>query len=291
MPATAEDVARALEQTGTEHRSVADELSALERENAELEALLGAKGRAYVKMARAGLLPVGGGLSALVDHASRLERLRRALERGLTRQQVIAKERVRLIHQKEALDDRKGALETEHAALARSHTAILAAEEREAAFRRAFLSSREAVPHTAVYGSGFGPLDSEDLAAGFAGMKGRLPFPIEGRVEIRPGRLPSAEGGGLEMVSLSGAVVRAVYSGRVAFADAYADYGRAVIVDHGGGYFSVSGNLGSIDVQVGDELRAGARIGTVGGGDRGSALYFELRHGKETVKPGPWFGI
>jgi septal ring factor EnvC (AmiA/AmiB activator) len=288
MPATASDVASALERLGSEDRDAEGRLARLSDEGKRLHALMVARGRGYVKLARAGLLPIGGGLDALVDHASRLERLRRALARDLNREHAIFEERIALARKRVSLDDRKNTLEAEHEALARSHTAILAAEDREAAFRQAFMGNHEGVPHTAVYGSGLGPVDPGDFAAGFGGQKGRLPFPIEGRVEVRRARLPGAEGPGLEMVTASGAVVRSVYPGRVAFADAYAEYGRAVIIDHGSGYYTVSANLSGIDVKVGDELGASERLGAVGAG---TALYFELRRGTETVNPASWFGI
>ncbi len=64
-------------------------------------------------------------------------------------------------------------------------------------------------------------------------------------------------------------VARAVYPGRVAFADEYADYGKTVIVDHGGGYFTVSGNLAAVEVKVGDDLRAGEPLGRTGATPRG----------------------
>ena len=86
-------------------------------------------------------------------------------------------------------------------------------------------------------------------------------------------------------------MVRSVYAGRVAFADRYGPYGKIVIVDHGAHYYSVSGNLGSVDVHVGDEVTPGARLGTVGDDGQGAMLYFEIRHGTETVPPGPWVGI
>jgi septal ring factor EnvC (AmiA/AmiB activator) len=88
-----------------------------------------------------------------------------------------------------------------------------------------------------------------------------------------------------------GTVVRSVFPGRVAFADSYADYGRTVILDHGGGYYTVSANLGDVEVKVGDELAGGARIGTLAGGSAGSTLYFEVRIGQETADPAEWFGI
>jgi septal ring factor EnvC (AmiA/AmiB activator) len=53
----------------------------------------------------------------------------------------------------------------------------------------------------------------------------------------------------------------------------------------------VSGNLGSIDVKIGDDVTAGERIGTVGDSDDGPLLYFEIRHGSVTVPPGPWLGL
>jgi septal ring factor EnvC (AmiA/AmiB activator) len=88
-----------------------------------------------------------------------------------------------------------------------------------------------------------------------------------------------------------GSVVRAVYPGRVAYADEYADYGKTVILDHGSNHFSVSGNLGGLDVQVGEEVRGGEPIGHLGATPRGAVLYFELRRGKETLDPSSCFGI
>ena len=88
-----------------------------------------------------------------------------------------------------------------------------------------------------------------------------------------------------------GAVVRAVFGGKVAFADRYGAYGRIVILDHGDHYYSVSGNLSEVDVRLGDEITAGERVGTVGDDGQGPMLYFEIRHGAETLVPGPWLGL
>jgi septal ring factor EnvC (AmiA/AmiB activator) len=91
--------------------------------------------------------------------------------------------------------------------------------------------------------------------------------------------------------------VRAVFAGRVAFADKYEPFGQIVILDHGDHYYTLMGDLASIDVRVGDDLSAGAKVGTVGRGaaadssKAGSELYFEVRHGSTTVEPGPWLGL
>ena len=74
--------------------------------------------------------------------------------------------------------------------------------------------------------------------------------------------------------------------------------GVRVILDHGDHYYTLMGDLASIDVRVGDDLSAGAKVGTVGRAATadssktgGSELYFEVRHGSTTVEPGPWLGL
>ena len=128
-------------------------------------------------------------------------------------------------------------------------------------------------------------------SGGFQTSKGRLLFPVLGRAEVRLAHREGTDGPGLEVHAALGAVVRAVYSGRVAFADRYGPYGRIVIVDHGEHYFTVNANLASVDVKVGDDLGAGDRVGTVGDDGQGPMLYFEIRHGAETIPPGPWLGM
>ena len=63
-----------------------------------------------------------------------------------------------------------------------------------------------------------------------------------------------------------------------------------VIVDHGGGWFTVSGHLDTFDVAVEDEVRAGDPIGTAGetGSLTGPRLYFEIRQGTRPLNPRRW---
>lgn len=247
------------------------------------------RGRAYMRKARAGLLPIGGGFSALVDHAAKLERFRRFIEKDLAAQRALVLERAEVAERLDLVARRLGPLRVDHEALLRAENALLAVEDRERAFERAFSSSLGA-DHTAVYGAS-GPADPSAVAAGFSGMRGRLPFPITGRSEVKSARRSSSEGPGLELRAPFGTPVRTIYPGRVAFADEYADYGKTVIVDHGGGYYTVSGNLSSIDVRAGDDLAASARLGSVGDSGRGALVYFEIRKGTSLVDPAEWFGL
>lgn len=266
------------------------ELERLGKETDSAHARTVTRGRVYVRLAKAGLLPVGGGFEALVEHAVRLERLRNAIGRDLSLERELSRRRVALGRELLDLETRRATLENEVRAMGAARSALLSEQDRENAFTRAF-SGAMGSSHTAVYGAGVGPSDSAPSSGGFASLKGRLPFPITGRSEIRSAQRTGSAGPGLEMFAPPGSVVRAVQAGRVAFADSYAAYGRTVILDHGSGYYTVSANLGSIDVRVGDDLPSGMRLGTVGNGDGAARLYFEIRSGTNTLPPTDWFGI
>ena len=266
------------------------ELERLAKETDSAHARTITRGRVYVRLAKAGLLPVGGGFSALVEHAVQLERLRNAIGRDLKLERELSARRVALGRQLLDVETRRSTLAGEVRAMSAAQSALLSEQDRANAFSRAF-SGGVGSSHTAVYGAGVGPADSASSSGGFASLKGRLPFPITGRSEIRSAQRAGSEGPGLEMFAPAGSVVRAVQAGRVAFADTYAAYGRTVILDHGAGYYTVSANLGSIDVKVGDDLSSGTRLGTVGNTDGSPRLYFELRFRTSTLPPTDWFGI
>jgi septal ring factor EnvC (AmiA/AmiB activator) len=242
-----------------------------------------------VRLARAGLLPAGSGFSAFAEHAARLERLRRGLEKDLSEQDRSRKERIALGRRIEELRTRRVPLEIEHDAILRAESALRSAEEREQAFERAFLSSSNG-EHTAIYG-GVGPGEPAGRDGRFVSQKGRLLLPLAGRSEVTREKRSASSGPGLALKTRAGTEVRTVHAGRVAFADSFADYGKAVIVDHGEGYYSLSGNLGSIEVAAGDEVGRGARLGTVADAPGGASLYFELRNGTQTVDAAAWLGL
>ncbi len=282
-------LASALSELDRDEQALREEIAALGKRTEQADARVLVRGRRYLQMSRAGLLPLGGGFTALVDHASRVERLRRGLARDLADSRRSVEKHAKLMGQLEDMSALRRPLQMQRAELDRARAALLAEEDRALAFRRAFEQST-GTGHTAIYGSPFGPGDPEPVATGFGAMKGRLPFPIAGRAEIRSARR-GGSGPGLEMSAPRGTPVRAVFAGRVGFADDYAEYGRTVIVDHGSGNFTVSANLAEVSVNVGDEVAVGARLGSVGDDGRGPRLYFEIRAGADVVDPAEWFGI
>jgi septal ring factor EnvC (AmiA/AmiB activator) len=188
------------------------------------------------------------------------------------------------------------ALNSQRAAMDAARAAAQDERRRQVAFDKAFQTSTgpgasgaTAGGYMAVYGGTDLPPDTP--AGGFATARGRLLFPIAGRAEFNPARRTGTEGAGLEIRAPAGSPVRAVFAGRVAFADRYGPYGRIVILDHGDHYYTVSGNLNEIEARIGQDVAAGERIGTVGDEGRGSMLYFEVRHGSRTVAAEPWLGL
>jgi septal ring factor EnvC (AmiA/AmiB activator) len=124
-----------------------------------------------------------------------------------------------------------------------------------------------------------------------APFKGELEWPVPGTIRLRFG---AADAGrpplrGVEIDAGNGTQVKAIHDGTVAYADAFAGYGRLVIVDHGNQTFSLYGNLGQIDVAKDVRIQRGAAVGTVGLSDTGaSGLYFELRVDGRAVDPLQW---
>ena len=131
------------------------------------------------------------------------------------------------------------------------------------------------------------PISSE---APFSQHKGKLTWPVAGTL-IHDFGQPRV-GGDIKwncvvLAAPRGREVRAVYHGRIAFADWLAGMGLLVIVDHGESYMSLYGYNETLLKKTGDWVAPGDVIATVGdsGGQQRSSVYFELRRGRETVDP------
>ena len=68
------------------------------------------------------------------------------------------------------------------------------------------------------------------------------------------------------------------------------DHGNMIIIDHGGGYFSLYAYASRISRKVGAEVAKGEVVAAVGDVDsaKGPALYFEIRHQGKPVDPAGW---
>jgi septal ring factor EnvC (AmiA/AmiB activator) len=126
----------------------------------------------------------------------------------------------------------------------------------------------------------------------FASLSGGLSPPLAGKVVTRFGRQHDTtfdvtiENRGVEIESSSGASVKSVGQGEVAFAGAVSGFGNVLIVQHGGGLFSVYGRLETFLVKQGDGVKKGTAVGRLPESPSGkSVLYLELRAGGTAIDP------
>ncbi|MBX3665223.1 MAG: peptidoglycan DD-metalloendopeptidase family protein [Burkholderiales bacterium] len=127
----------------------------------------------------------------------------------------------------------------------------------------------------------------------FAALRGRLALPVRGELGSRFGS-PRADGGvtwkGVFIAARTGEDVRAVAGGRVVYADWLRGFGNLLIIDHGDSYMTLYANAEALLKQVGDMIRGGEPVATVGnsGGNAESGLYFEMRHEGRPFDPLQW---
>ena len=133
-------------------------------------------------------------------------------------------------------------------------------------------------------------------AGGFAAQRGRLPWPVAGRVEVAFGKKVDPESGmimvqkGIDLRAPAKAPVRAVFRGKVVYASRFKGFGRMVILEHPGGFYSLYAHLAKFEVQVGQRVKQHSVVGLLGDSEstKGHYLYFEVRRGKKPVNPLRW---
>lgn len=138
--------------------------------------------------------------------------------------------------------------------------------------------------------------DASAAGAAFSTLKGKLNLPVRGKLVNRFGSQRSGKHvtwKGLFIESPTGSEVKAISAGRVVFADWLRGFGNLIILDHGNNYMSLYGNNATLHRQVGEPIRGGDTIATVGNssGNTDSGLYFELRHGGKPFDPLTWIKI
>jgi murein hydrolase activator len=127
----------------------------------------------------------------------------------------------------------------------------------------------------------------------FASLKGKLNLPVRGEVTNRYGAARQDTGvswKGLFIRAPEGSEVKSVAKGSVVFADWLRGFGNLIIIDHGDGYMSLYGNNQSLLKNLGDDVKGGDTIASVGntGGNESAGLYFELRRQSKPFDPLSW---
>ena len=136
----------------------------------------------------------------------------------------------------------------------------------------------------------------EPPGVGFGALRGRLPWPTDGKIvaaygaQVHPRFGTRTFRNGVDIEAAQGTEVGAVHPGHVVYTGWFKGYGNLIILDHGHDYFTLYAHVAEILVREGDDVRQGQRIGTVGdtGSLMGPRLYFEVRYQGKPQDPEQW---
>ena len=300
---------RRAEVAGRESAALGAEATAAEQRVAATRHALAGRAAALYRAGELGslrLLFSSGGLREFLGRMQLLRRLvardaellaqHRAATAALAEKREAARaSAVRLAGLSRELSERRGELDEERATKRRIVARLYGDRARERAALAELETAARALEATVA--------GLDDAAGGpapegppFAALRRHLEPPVDAEIVRDFGRVVDQEfktqtfQSGVVFGAPAGAPVRAVAAGRVRYAGWFQGYGRLVILDHGGGYYTVSGHLAEIAVAVGDAVASGAPIGTVGdsGSLSGPRLYFEIRRGGEALDPREW---
>lgn len=209
----------------------------------------------------------------LQDQKARKRRVEMALETDLRaladrkskREQILARIRNEKSLQQEAIDSLKEAAET---------------------LDRTVATLMESEPEI---------IENPSLTS-FSSLRGLLKMPVQGKIINFFGPQKNARfdvtvfRSGIDIRADSGAVIQAVYAGRVMYADWFKGYGNLIIIDHGDSYYTVYAHLETLLKKTGETVNTGEDIATVGDTALMAepVLHFEVRHHGTPLDPLEW---
>ena len=129
------------------------------------------------------------------------------------------------------------------------------------------------------------------VARSFAKLKGKLPWPVKGKIARSFGsRRSDSKWNGVLIRAKEGNKIKAIAHGQVVFADWFKGYGLLIIVKHDKTFMSLYAFNQSLYREVGDWVNAGDTLATLGnsGGRDKAGLYFEIRKKNKPLNPVKW---
>jgi septal ring factor EnvC (AmiA/AmiB activator) len=266
---------------------------------------------ALYKLNRNGTIPVLASSGSIYEMIKRKKYLERILANDEQVRQNLLEEKLRLKEILDQLDAQqaqkkrlKADIDAQIEKLSRNRTdrsQVLARIRSEKSLQLAAIESMKAAAKTLDQTveklvaqpepqNAAGQLDS------FSNFKGLLKMPISGKIICFFGPQKDTKfnvsvfRSGIDIQAQKGAVIRAVFAGRVLFADWFKGYGNMVIIDHGDGYYTVYAHLEELFKQKGYYVNTGEDIATVGdtASMDGPILHFEVRHHGKPLDPMEW---
>ena len=130
----------------------------------------------------------------------------------------------------------------------------------------------------------------KNIKKNFAQAKGKLIWPVQGRVKIKFNLHTNPPSRGIGLACSKHAPVRAVFWGKVVHNDILRGFGKVVIIAHGKNYYSLYAFLANTRITLGQNVEQGEIIGQAGFYPKlkDYGLYFELRFGSKPINPLLW---
>ena len=130
----------------------------------------------------------------------------------------------------------------------------------------------------------------------FKALRGQLPWPADGRIISKFGRQwnpklkTTTENPGIDIKGKPGSSIRTILGGVVTTITYIRGYGTTIIVDHGGGFYTVYSHVTNIQTNVDSQVRNGDVIAYMGdtGSINGSKLHFEIWGKGQKLDPEKW---
>lgn len=141
------------------------------------------------------------------------------------------------------------------------------------------------------------PGETPFTGTGFGAMRGKLNMPVQGTVVSSYGRVKHPRfqtvtfNNGIMIEAPADTPVKSVYDGKVIYVGWLKGYGQVLIMDNGGGYYTLFANLSKVLKEKGETAEKGTDVGLVGdtGASAATGLYFEIRHKGVPRDPMGWF--
>ena len=92
---------------------------------------------------------------------------------------------------------------------------------------------------------------------------------------------------GVEIEVAGNRAIRAIWGGRVIFANPFKGYGNMIIVDHGDNFYTLYAQARRLQKMVGDPVEVGELLG-YSGYEYADSIYFEIRHRGTPLDPLAW---
>tara|TARA_B100000809_G_scaffold169011_1_gene166343 strand:- start:6065 stop:7261 length:1197 start_codon:yes stop_codon:yes gene_type:complete len=130
----------------------------------------------------------------------------------------------------------------------------------------------------------------------FKSLKGNLPWPAQGRIIAKFGRQwnpkhkTTTDNPGIDIKGQPGSEIKSIMNGVVTTITYLRGYGTTIIVDNGGGFYTVFSHVTNIQTHVDSEIRAGDVIAYMGdsGSINGAKLHFEIWGKGQKLDPEKW---